>query len=281
MSRPPHELVIEPGSADRHYWRDLWHYRELLYVLAARDLSVRYKQMAIGVAWALLQPLLTMLVMTVVFGRVASLPSEGGAPYSILVLAGLLPWLLFAGSLSAASQSLVGNAQLISKVYFPRALIPASAMVVSLVDFLLSLLLLAGLMAWCGFWPSWRILTLPLFTLLALGAAAGIGLLITALNVTYRDFRYVIPFLVQFGLYVSPVGFGSSVVRARLGETLFTVYSLNPMVGVIEGFRWAILGAEGGLHWPSLGVSIGLVAASLLLGTWYFRRTEKSFADVI
>lgn len=276
-----HEIVLEPGRTERHYWRDLWQYRELLYILAWRDIAVRYKQTTIGVAWALLQPLAQMAVMVVIFGKVAKLPSEGSAPYALMVFAAMLPWQFFASSISAASMSIVGNANLISKVYFPRMIIPAAAVMTSLVDFLVAFVILVALMLWYGYAPGWRIVTLPVFMLLALLAAFGPGLLITALNTEYRDFRYVIPFIVQFGLYVSPVGFSSTVIRESFGETAFLIYSLNPMVGVIEGFRWAILGGQAQLHVPALGMSFVLSAGFLVLGAWYFRRLERSFADVI
>jgi lipopolysaccharide transport system permease protein len=275
------ELVLEPGGAERHYWLDLWRYRELFSILAWRDITVRYKQTVIGVAWALIQPLLTMIVMTVIFGRVAKLPSEGNAPYPVMVFAAMLPWYFFSTSLSSASQSLVGNAQLISKVYFPRMIIPAASVIVSFVDFLVSFALLVVMIAWYGFWPDWRILTLPLFMLISFLAAIGPGLLITALNVKYRDFRYVIPFIVQFGLYVSPVGFSSSVIRERFGDNVFAIYSLNPMVGVIDGFRWAILRGQTQIYWPGFALSMSFVLLFLVSGVWYFRRTEKTFADVI
>lgn len=275
------ELVLEAGRASRHYWLDLWRYRDLFSILAWRDVSVRYKQTVLGVAWALIQPLLTMIIMTVVFGVVAKLPSEGGAPYAILVYAAMLPWQFFATSLSSASQSLIGNANLISKVYFPRLIIPASSVLTSFVDFLISFVILIGLMVWYQFVPSWRILTLPAFIGLAFLAAMGPGLLIAALNVKYRDFRYVIPFLIQFGLYASPVGFSSDVIRDRFGETVFAIYSINPMVGVIEGFRWAILGTDAAFHWPGFAISCVVVAAFLVIGVRYFRHTEKTFADLI
>lgn len=281
MTIAAEEAVLEAGRAERHYWRDLWRYRELLYILAWRDVVVRYKQTAIGVAWALLQPLAQMVVMVVIFSKVAQLPSDGGAPYALMVFAAMLPWQFFATSVSAASMSLVGNANLISKVYFPRLIIPAAAVVTSLVDFLIAFAILVALMAWYGYAPTWRMLTLPIFMLLALLAAFGPGLLITALNTKYRDFRYVIPFIVQFGLYVSPVGFSSEVVRERFGDALFLLYSLNPMVGVIEGFRWAILGGDTQLHAPSLALSCVLSLGFLLLGALYFRRLERTFADII
>ncbi|MFN8625582.1 MAG: ABC transporter permease [Candidatus Binatia bacterium] len=276
-----YDLIIEPGRTERQYWRDLWNYRELFYILAWRDISVRYKQTVIGVLWALLQPLLTMIVMTVIFGKVAQLPAPSAVPYAVMVFAAMLPWQFFSTSLSAASQSLVGNANLISKVYFPRMIIPAGAVITSFADFLISFGILAALMVWYRFWPDWRMLTLPLFVAIAFLAAIGPGLLITALNVKYRDFRYVIPFLVQFGLYISPVGFSSTVIRERFGDTLFTLYSVNPMVGVIDGFRWAILGGETAIYWPGFGLSLGVVVVMLALGVRYFRRTEKSFADII
>jgi lipopolysaccharide transport system permease protein len=276
-----YELIIEPGRTERHYWRDLWRYRELFYILAWRDISVRYKQTVVGISWALIQPLLIMLIMTVVFSRVAGLPSEGNAPYAVMVTAAMLPWQFFSAAISSSSQSLVGNASLISKVYFPRLIIPAGTIITSFVDFLVAFLILIGLMAWFGFWPDWRILTLPFFIVVALLAAVGPGLLITALNVKYRDFRYVIPFVVQFGLYVSPVGFSSTVIRERFGDTLFILYSLNPMVGVIDGFRWAVLGGHATIYWPGFILSFIVIAFFLVLGVRYFRMTEKTFADVI
>jgi len=275
------ELIIEPGRTEKNYWRDLWHFRELFYVLAWRDISVRYKQTVIGILWALIQPFLTMVIMTVVFGKVAKLPAPGSVPYAVMVFAAMLPWMFFSTSLSSASQSLVGNANLISKIYFPRLIIPAGAVITSFVDFLISFAILIGMMAWFQFWPDWRIVTLPLFVVLAFLTAIGPGLFITALNVKYRDFRYVIPFLVQFGLYVSPVGFSSSVIRERFGDTLFTLYCLNPMVGVIDGFRWAILRGQTEIYWPGFALSMVVVVFMLALGIRYFRRTEKTFADVI
>ncbi len=276
-----HELILEPGRADRQYWRDLWRYRELFYILAWRDISVRYKQTAIGVTWALIQPLLTMLIMTVVFNKVAGLKSEGNAPYSLMVFAAMLPWQFISTALTTSSQSLVANANLISKVYFPRMIVPASSVATSFVDLLISLLLLAGMMAWYRFWPNWQILTLPLFMVLAFLAAVGPGLWITAMNVKYRDFRYVVPFLVQIGLYVSPVAYSSSVIRQRFGDVAFSIYSLNPMVGVIDGFRWAILGGEAAIYWPGFLLSLVFVFVMLWIGIRHFRKTEKTFADII
>ena len=269
-------LVLESGRAERHYWRDLWRYRELFYFLAWRDLLVRYKQTVIGVAWAVLRPFLTMVVFTVVFGKLAKLPS-GGIPYPILVFAGMLPWQFFSNALSESSGSLVTNANLISKVYFPRMIVPAGAVIVGFVDFLISFVIMAALMVWYGFAPGIQILTLPLWVGLAFLAAIGPGLFITALNVKYRDFRYVIPFVVQFGLYISPVGFRSDVVP----EQWRLLYSLNPMVGVIDGFRWAICGGEFAIYWPGFAASLGITVFFLWFGIRYFRKTEKTFADVI
>lgn len=271
------ELIIEAGRTERHYWRDLWRYRELFFFLAWRDILVRYKQTVIGVAWAVLRPLLTMLVFTVVFGKLAKLPAEGSAPYAIMVYAAMLPWQFFASSLAEASNSLVGNERLISKVYFPRLIIPTSAVITSFVDFLISSVILVLIMLWYQFVPSWRVVFLPGFILIAFAASMGIGLWLTALNVKYRDFRYIVPFIVQFGLYISPVGFSSSIVP----EEYRLLYSLNPMVGVIDGFRWAILGGEGSVYWPGFWLSVGVVLFSLWFGIRYFRATEKTFADVI
>ena len=273
------EIVIEAGRAEAHYWRDVWRYRDLFFFLAWRDLLVRYKQTAFGVAWAVVRPFLTMVVFVLIFSRVAGLPSDG-VPYAILVLGGMLPWQFFATALSESSSSLVANANLITKVYFPRVILPASSVIVALVDFSITLGLLGLVMAWYGFVPPIRILLLPLFVLLALVAALGPGLIATALNVKFRDFRFVIPFLVQFGLYVSPVGFKSAVIQEKLGPTARLAYSLNPMVGVIDGFRWCI-GAEQTLHWTALGVSIATSIVLLAVGVRYFRRTERGFADVI
>jgi lipopolysaccharide transport system permease protein len=270
------QLVIEAGRAERQYWKDLWLYRELFYFLSWRDILVRYKQTAIGIAWAILRPLLTMVVLTIVFGKLAKLPSEG-IPYPILVFAAMLPWQFFANALSESSTSLIDNANLISKVYFPRLVIPTSAVIVSFVDFLLSGFILLGLMAWYAFWPTWRLLALPLLILMAFAVAMGAGLWIAAMNVKYRDFRYIVPFIVQFGLYISPVGFSSSVVP----EGWRLLYSLNPMVGVIDGFRWAILGNDIVFYLPGFLLSLVLVALLFAGGLWYFRKTERTFADVI
>jgi lipopolysaccharide transport system permease protein len=276
----PFDLVIEAGRADRHYWRDLWRFRDLFYFLAWRDILVRYKQTVVGVAWALLRPILTMVVFTFIFGKVARMDS-GGVPYPVLVFAGMLPWTLFASAFSGSSQSLIGNAGLISKVYFPRLILPISAVIVGCVEFLISFVMLIVLMILYGCFPGWRIVTLPFFTVIAFLAALGPALWIGALNVRYRDFMHVIPFIIQFGLYLSPVGFHSDVIREKFGDTLFALYCLNPMVGVIDGFRWALLGQTFNLYLP--GFILSLIAVGFLLfgGIRYFRKTEKVFADVI
>jgi lipopolysaccharide transport system permease protein len=270
------KLIIEAGRADRQYWKDLWRYRELFYFLAWRDILVRYKQTVIGVVWALIRPLLTLIVFTVIFGKLAKLPSNG-VPYPILVFAAMLPWQFFANALSECSNSLISNSNLVSKVYFPRLIVPASAVVVSFIDFLISSSILVALMIWYKFVPTWGILMLPCLILLAFAAALGGGLWFAALNIKYRDFRFIVPFVVQFGLYVSPVGFSSNIVS----EQWRLLYSFNPMVGVIDGFRWAILGQDTVMYWPGFMVSILIVFCLLISGVWYFRKTERTFADII
>ena len=270
-------LIMEAGRADRRYWQDLWQFRELFLILAWRDVAVRYKQTLIGVAWAVLRPFMTMVVFTVVFGMLAKLPSEGNVPYALLVFAGMLPWYLVSSALGGAAESLVSNANLIGKVYFPRMIIPAAAIVTALADFLVSVLILAGVMLWYRFVPGWQLLLMPVFAIVAILASLGPGLWIAALNVKYRDFRYVIPFILQFGLYVSPVGFSSSIVP----EQWRLLYSLNPMVGVIDGFRWCILGGESALYWPGFALSMGIVGLFLWFGIARFRATERAFADLL
>ena len=271
------KLIIEAGRTERHYWSDLWHYRELFYFLAWRDILVRYKQTVIGVAWALIRPFLTMVVFVFVFNRVAKLHAPGSVPYPLMVFAAMLPWQFFATALSESSNSLISNANLISKVYFPRLIVPAGAVITSFVDFLITFALLAAMMIWYHYWPDWHILTLPLFIALAFAAAMGVGLWLCALNVEYRDFRYIVPFIVQFGLYVSPVGFSSNIVPAKWQ----LLYALNPMVGVIDGFRWALLRGESPLSSTSLWTSVLLTITLCLSGVWYFRKMERTFADVI
>jgi lipopolysaccharide transport system permease protein len=270
-------IVLEAGRHERHYWRDLWRYRELFEVLAWRDLSVRYKQTAVGVLWAVIRPLLTMLVFTLIFGRIAKLPSDGGAPYPLMVFAGLLPWTLFATGLAEASNSLINNSHLISKVYFPRLIIPIATVAVSFVDFLISFVILILLMLWYWFLPSWRMLFLPAFVVFALLTSIGPSLWIAALNVKYRDFRYIMPFIVQFGFYLSPVGFSSSVVP----DQWRLLYAVNPMVGAIDGFRWCILGGPTPLYLPGLAVGLVVTAFFMWLGIRQFRKFEKTFADLI
>lgn len=270
------KLIIEAGHTESQYWKDLWRYRELFYFLAWRDILVRYKQTVIGIIWALIRPLLTMLVFTFVFGNLAKLPS-GGVPYPLLVFAGLLPWQFFSSALAEASDSLISSSNLISKIYFPRIIIPGSAIIVSLTDFLISGVFLVGLMAWYGIVPSLNILTLPIFIIIAFTAALGGGLWLSALTVKFRDFRFVVPFLVQFGLYISPVGFSSAIVS----EQWRWLYSLNPMVGVIDGFRWALLGGNFEIYWPGFIISNCLVLLLFISGIWYFRKTERTFADII
>jgi lipopolysaccharide transport system permease protein len=271
------ELVIEAGRAEKQYWKDLWRYRELFYMLAWRDVTVRYKQTAIGLIWALLRPFLTMVVFTMVFGNLAKLDAATNVPYPILVFAAILPWQFFSNALSECSNSLISNANLISKVYFPRLIVPTSAVITSFVDFLISGVILVGLMAVYHFVPGWRILMLPVFTAIAFLASMGAGLWLAALNVEYRDFRYIVPFIVQFGFYVSPVGYSSSIVP----EQWRLLYSLNPMVGVIDGFRWAILGGDATIYWPGFALSMALVMLLFVSGIWYFRKMERRFADVI
>jgi lipopolysaccharide transport system permease protein len=270
------EIVIEAGRTERQYWRDLWEYRELFLFLAWRDILVRYKQTVVGVTWAVIRPFLTMVVLTVVFGRLANMPS-GGVPYPLLVLCGMLPWQFFSTAVSECGNSLVSNTSLISKVYFPRMTVPASSVITSLVDLLLSVGLLALLMVWYQYLPGPRVFLLPLFLLIAFAAAFGCGVWISALMVKYRDFRFVVPFVVQFGLYISPVGFTSEVVP----EPWRLLYSLNPMVAAIDGFRWAVLGGTAALYWPGFLLSLVVVGALLGTGIRYFRRTERTFADVI
>jgi len=270
-------VLIEPGRRERHYWLDVWRYRELFRVLAWRDLAVRYKQTLIGVSWVLIRPFLTMLILTTVFGRVAKLPSDGTAPYALMVFAGMLPWSFFSAGLGDASNSLISNANLISKVYFPRLLVPAATVVVAFVDFAVSFCILIGLMAWYQFLPGWQIGFLPIFVLLGFLTSLGPSLWLSALNVKYRDFRFIVPFITQFGLYVSPVGFSSSVVPVQWR----LLYSLNPMVGVIDGFRWCILNGQSRLYLPGLAIGVCVTGLLLWLGINRFRSTEKSFADLI
>ena len=270
------DLDIRPGLSRQNYWKDIWRYRELFYFLAWRDILVRYKQTVVGVAWALIRPFAAMVVFTVILGNLAKLPSSG-VPYPILVFCGLLPWQLFSSSFAESSNSIVANSSLIAKIYFPRLIVPAASVVVGFLDFLISFIFLGILLIWYRFLPDWRVLAIPVFILIAAIMSLGVGLLIAALTVKYRDFRFVVPFIVQFGLYVTPVGFSSEIVP----ENWRLLYSLNPLVGVIDGFRWATLRGQTPLSVPGLFVSLAVVAALLWLGVWYFRKTERTFADVI
>lgn len=275
MTPSTEPLVIEAGRSERHYWRDLWRFRELLGFLAWRDIKVRYKQAALGAAWALIQPAVTTLIFTILFGRLAGMPS-GGIPYPVLVLSGLLPWQLFSTALSSSSGSLVTNANLISKVYFPRLLVPVSSVAVALVDFVIVLGLFIGVAAFYGHYPSWHWLVLPVFIFLALAAALGTGLWLTALTVKYRDFKFVVPFLIQIGLFVSPVGF-----RTDHFPSWQDLLGLNPMTGIIEGFRWCVLNGQHSINLTGLCYGILIIVFLNVGGLWYFRRTERGFADVI
>jgi lipopolysaccharide transport system permease protein len=270
------QFTIEAGKSERHYWMDLWRYRELFYILAWRDIAVRYKQTIIGVLWAIIRPLLTMMIFVVVFGKIAKLPSEG-VPYPIFVFVAMLPWTFFSSAFADASNSLISNANLISKVYFPRLIIPAASVMVAVVDLIISFVILLALMAWYHYWPNWYLLALPLFLLLGFFAALGTGLFVASLNVKYRDFRFVIPFIVQLGLYISPVGFSSTIVPAEYQN----LYYLNPMVAVIDGFRWAISGGTTAFDSAELNISMSVVVLICLIGVLQFRKTEKTFADVI
>jgi len=273
--RVARETVIGPGHTERNYWRDLWLYRELFYILSWRDLKVRYKQTLIGVSWSVIRPFLTTVILTFLFSRVAHLNNPGGAPYALMVFAGMLPWQFFSNALSEAGNSLIYNSNLITKVYFPRLIIPASSVFTGLVDFFISFCILLLMFLWYGYWPDWKIVFLPFMITLSFLCALGFGLFLAALNVRYRDFRYVIPFLIQIGLYISPVGFSSSVISASYRWA----YSLNPMTGIIDGFRWCLLGDP--LDINSFLISLIPVIIVTLVGIKYFRRVERSFADTI
>lgn len=269
------KIIIEAGKQDSQYFHDIYIYRELFYIFAWRDISVRYKQTILGIAWAIIRPVLTMVVFSIVFGKLAKLPSEGNVPYPILVFAALLPWHFFANALHESANSLLTNEKLITKVYFPRMIIPCSSVIVSFVDFLLAFMIFMGIMVYYRFLPDIKIVMLPFFISIAFIASLGIGLFVASLNVKYRDFRHVIPFIIQFGLYISPVGFSSSIIP----EKYYIWYSLNPMVGIIDGFRWCILGTP--LRWESAALSLALSILLFFIGFKNFRRTEDYFADLI
>lgn len=269
-------LLIEAGHARRHYWRDLWRYNELFLFLAWRDILIRYKQTVIGAPWVLVRPLLMMIVLTIVFGKLARLPSEN-VPYPILVFTALLPWQFFSSCLGEAGNSLINNSHIISKVYFPRIIIPVSAMMVNLVDLFIAGIILIGLMLLYGMSPNWHIISLPLFVIMAIGSAMGPSLWIAALNVKHRDFRFIIPLALQIGLYISPIGFSSNIIP----EKWRLLYSLNPLVGVIDGFRWALLGDNIDMYWPGFLLSTGVIILLLISGIIYFLHCERKFADTI
>lgn len=268
--------VIEADHADSLYWSDLWQYRALFWFLSWRDILVRYKQTAVGIAWSVIRPLVTMVVFTIVFGKFGKFPTPG-VPYSILVFAALLPWQFFSNAISESSNSLVVNASVLTKVYFPRLIVPVSTVIVSFIDFIISFVLLMGMMLWFRVMPPSRIFVLPLLFLLLFIFSLGMGMWLSALNVRYRDFRYVVPFIIQFGLYISPVGFSSCVVPERWR----LAYYINPMVGIIDGFRWAIIGRGAELFMPGLLISIALSIIIFISSILYFRHTESTFADVI
>jgi len=269
-------LIIKAGRPNAHYWRDMWSYRELFYFLVWRDVLVRYKQTLIGVAWAVIKPLVAMAIFAVVFGRIAGLPS-GDVPYPIMVFVAMLPWQFFASALMDSSNSLVNDASLVTKIYFPRLIIPASAVFVGLVDFIIAAIILGAMMVWYGFSPGWQILAVPVFVAITFLVSLGAGIWFGALNVKYRDFRFIVPFVVQLGMFVSPVGFSSTVIP----DQWRLVYSLNPMVGVIDGFRWAVLGEQFSIYLPGFLLSMFIVLIILFSGIWYFRQTERTFADII
>ena len=271
-------LIIESGHTERHYWQDLWHYRELFYVLAWRNISVRYKQTVVGVLWAVIQPLIFTLIFTIL-SKMANFGTEG-VPPPLWIFAAQLPWQFFATSLTASSQSLITDANLISKVYFPRMIVPAGAVVTAMVDFLITLGVFLLMMAWFHVAPTWRFIAVPPLMLLAFMAALGPGLLLTALNVKYRDFRYIIPFITQIGMWVSPTFYSSTLVQQKYPHWTW-LYSLNPMVGVIDGFRWALLGGKGGITLPTFALSVAVTTLLVIIGVWYFRKTERTFADII
>lgn len=271
------DLIIEPGRIEKNYWGDLWRYRELFYILSWRDIKVRYKQTVIGFAWSIIKPLLTMIVFTFVFSKIAKLPTDGNTPYAIMVFAGLLPWQFFSNAITESSNSIIGNSNLISKVYFPRIIIPTSSFITSLIDFLISFVILICLMFFYRYTPTWRILMMPLLILLAFIAAYGIGLWLTTMNVKYRDFRYIVPFIVQFGLYISPVGFSSNMVPQKYR----ILYSLNPMTGVIDAFRWSIMGNSSEFYFPGFLISLTVIIFAFAYSIFHFRKMEKGFADFI
>ncbi|MDF2529172.1 MAG: O-antigen export system [Gammaproteobacteria bacterium] len=268
------DLIIDNKSAEKFYFKDLWQYRELFFFLAWKDVLIRYKDTVIGVAWAVLRPLLTMLIMAFVFGHVAKMPS-GGVPYPILVFSGLLPWQLFSTSLTTASESLIASREMVTKIYFPRLILPVSTILVNLIDFLISVGLLLGLIIIESFGFKLNLLALPVFLLLCLLLTVGCGLILSALTVKYRDFRYVVPFIVQLGIYLSPVAYSINVVP----EKWRLLYSLNPLVGIISGFRWCFTGQQ--IYYPSLIISLIFTLLVFYFGLKLFKKLEVNFADSI
>lgn len=282
-SRPTEERVIKPRSGLIPIdFPELWRYRELLWMLAWRNILIRYKQTYIGIAWAVIQPLLIVVVFSMIFGKLAKLP-DGGAAYPVLTLAAVLPWQFFANALSESSNSLVASQAMISKIYFPRLLIPLSSVLSGTLDFLVSIGLLGIVMLWYQVPFTANLLLLPFFFIVAFGAALAVGVWFSALNVKYRDVKYVVPFIVRMGLYISPVGFLTSSLIPNLikPDQLLWYYCLNPMAGVIDGFRWAILGQSFAPLWTGFWLSVGVIPIILIPGLYYFRSTEKTFADVI
>ena len=271
------ETIIDAKKTNRSHWKELWHYRELFGFLAWRDIIVQYKQAVIGILWSLIRPVLTMVVFTVIFGKLAKLPSEGVAPYPLMVFAALLPWQFFANAVQKGSDSLIANAPMITKIYFPRVILPLTSITTAFIDLLIAFAIYCILMVYYQVLPDWRILALPFFAGLAIAFAAGLNLCFSALNVVFRDFKFIVPFAIQLGLYISPVGFSS----ATIPDHWRLLYSLNPMVGVIDGFRWALLGQSGVLYWPGLCLSIFIIGAMLLLGRAVFKRMELIFSDRI
>ena len=270
-------MILEPNRSESNYWSDVWHYRELFYILSWKEISIRYKQTIIGILWAIIRPVLAMVIFTFIFSKVAGLPSDGNTPYPILVYTAMLPWQFFSSAISSASASIVANSSLITKIYFPRVIIPFSSIITSVIDFMISLSILILLMFYYQYFPDWKIIFLPIFFIIAFFSTIGISLFITALNVKYRDFKFIVPFIIQFGLYVSPVGYSSSVIP----DNLRFLYSLNPMVGVIDGFRWAVLGAESIIYLEGIVCSILFMIFFLVIGMRQFRSMEKTFADII
>jgi lipopolysaccharide transport system permease protein len=273
-----HKIIVEAGRTEKNYWKDLWRFRELFYILSLRDIKVRYKQTVLGVLWAIIRPLLTMYVLTFVFGRVAKMDTQSIVPYTIIVFAGLLPWQFFSNSLTESSNSLIGNTNLITKVYFPRLIIPTSSVITSFIDFLITFVILLVMFIIYQYMPPGRIWLMPIFWVMAFFASFGPGLWLTAMNVKYRDFRYIIPFIVQFGLFISPVGYSSN----QIPEKWHWLYALNPMTGVIDGFRWCIVADAPNpmLHYPFY-ISLAVIIFFFWLSIYQFRKMEKNFADLI